>query len=130
MVINCAIQFEKVVNEPALEQIPIVLLLNKLDLFKKRIQKFDLSWLFPSLPRELRINSNEDRSTDEFVMKNVMFIAEQYLSTVKDPRKREWIRERIQIGSMINENDFKRVTDACVEIFGNTYPDDVDLEEA
>jgi GTPase SAR1 family protein len=110
--------FKRVSNDPKLQHVPLVLLFNKYDLFKKRIVEFDLSWLFPDLPAELRTTSGIDRTTDDFAMQNVMFIANKFLSTVKDREKREWIKKNLQVGSMIDEKDFKRITDACVEIFG------------
>jgi hypothetical protein len=111
--------FASVANDPRISHIPLILFLNKVDLFKKRIEKFDLSWLFPSLPIELRTSSGVDRTTDEFVMQNILFIADQYLQSIQDVNRREWVRNNLQIGSMVDERDFKRVTDACVQIFGS-----------
>ncbi len=111
--------FAKVVNDPRLENKPVILCLNKVDLFKKRIEKFDLSWLFPALPADLRTTSNEDRTSDSFVVRNILFIAEQYLATIEKLEKREWVRKNLQICSMTDETEFKRVMDACVEIFGS-----------
>jgi GTPase SAR1 family protein len=105
--------FEATVNDADLATTPIVLLFNKADLFYKRIVQFDLTMTFEpkDVPQELQTKDREVRSTAEFATANINFIKQKFIDTIRDVQRKEFISSTLQVGSMIDPQEFATVVE-------------------
>ena len=115
--------FEDLMSTPKLQNVTVILILNKLDVFAKKLQNDDLHIYFP------------DYTGGTDVQKGVQYIRQRFIDVVAKPT---CMHEPVLYcfeGSMTNSADVKRILDSmigglCKPIFVNRSMDDLfnDLE--
>jgi len=72
--------FPEIVNSRRFENVPIILLFNKIDVFMEKIQKFDLTCAFPDIPDNLKLDNQPWRDFVPQIIQEKIDIAFENIS--------------------------------------------------